>query len=83
MGSNDDDSYRMFGQAAERIAALEAENARLRAALKPFAGVGQDCIDSGFNDGDDSQIITFGFEFRSFRAAAEALKESPHATTKD
>ena len=31
----------IFGEAAARIEALEAENARLRKALEPFASIGQ------------------------------------------
>lgn len=45
MGSNDDDSYRMFGQAAERIASLEAENARLRKFAEMMHSSTKDCTD--------------------------------------
>ena len=56
-----------------RLEALEAERARLRAALKPFASV------IVCHDSDDREQMRLFFTAGMIRAAAEALKEDSNA----
>jgi hypothetical protein len=59
--------------AREHAAALQAENARLRDALAPFAAVGQGYIEVGELVGDDCPTALGGIKVGHLRAAAKAL----------
>ncbi len=56
-------------EAADRMAALEAENERLRLAIKPFA----DCCDQIRADEDDEEWAKFRLLIKHYRAALAAL----------
>lgn len=87
MGSNDgmtraqfEESIRKAVESVDRsrLKRLEAENARLRAALRPFAEYYNAREYLGKLDGEYYRAADI--KIKLFRAAAEALKEESNAT---
>lgn len=64
---------------AERIAELEAHNAVLAGALKPFADSANDCLDETDLDRWDAweHSVAMNVTIGDFRRAAEALNATP------
>jgi len=76
LGDREADARAFADQCRDDIARLQAENARLRDALAPFAAVGQGYIEVGELVGDDCPTALGGIKVGHLRAAAKALGRS-------
>jgi len=70
--------FATYGEAADTIAALIAENQRLVEALGPFAACARDWIND--DDEDDDEFAGFRLLIKDFRRARTAVEGYSNAT---